>query len=164
MSEFFIKNLEDWDTLAKKIALRLRPGTIITLSGPLGAGKTTFVQALARVLGSRQTPKSPTFSLVRVHRLVPKSGSTPSTPTRIVHVDAYRIEKSEDILPLGLDEALAEPGAILCIEWPEHLASWLAGHADRKINLVIILEKDGMRRVLVKMSNAPGRSSSAGAS
>ena len=63
--EFTITTLEDWRTLAKGLAKILKPGHIFALKGDLGAGKTTFVQALAEAMGSTSTPKSPTFSLMR---------------------------------------------------------------------------------------------------
>jgi tRNA threonylcarbamoyladenosine biosynthesis protein TsaE len=116
---FSIKSLADWDTLAQTIAPDLKAGSILALSGPLGAGKTTFVQALARALGSKDKPKSPTFALMRIYRLKhPKL-------KRLIHVDAYRIENENDLLVLNLDEELAEPGTILAIEWPENIEKWL---------------------------------------
>ncbi len=114
-----IKRLTDWDILAKRITLALKPGMILALSGPLGAGKTTFVQALAKALGAKQTPRSPTFSLVRTYRV------SRGEIRRLVHADAYRIEHSRDLLALNLNEELAEPGTVLALEWPEQVNTWL---------------------------------------
>lgn len=117
-----IKTIDDWKVLAKTIAPELKPGMILALSGPLGAGKTTFVQALAHELGAKDNPRSPTFSLVRTYKV----GARYIVPLRrLVHVDAYRIEKSEDMLPLNLDEELATPGSIIALEWPENVEAWL---------------------------------------
>ena len=92
MKIFIVKNLDDWKTVARAVARELKPGTIIGLSGPLGAGKTTFVQYLANELGAESRPKSPTFTLMRTHRLLENNMMI----TRLVHVDAYRIEREED--------------------------------------------------------------------
>lgn len=133
----------EWDAIAKKIAPLLKSGTILTLSGPLGAGKTTFVQSLARLLGATVRPKSPTFALVRTYKLPPTSYKL----SRLVHVDAYRLEKPEDLLPLDLDEELEEEGTIVAIEWPENVEAWVKRHAGRVVAMKITQEEDGTRRV-----------------
>lgn len=138
---YHVVKLTDWDTVAKALAKTLKPGMIVGLSGPLGAGKTTFVQALARELGIRNLPKSPTFSLVRTYRLP----STVYRLTSLVHVDAYRIEKPEDVLTLGLEDELSQPGTLLMIEWPENIAAWLAKNAAHYLALRIELQADGSR-------------------
>ena len=121
MNEMLIKTVDDWKKLAREIAPSLTSGTVLALSGHLGAGKTTFVQALAEILGAKGSPRSPTFSLVRTYKLKTANDKL----TRLVHVDAYRIERAEDLLPLNLDEELAEPGTILVLEWPENAVSWI---------------------------------------
>lgn len=117
---FIVSRLEDWDLVAKAVANMLSPGSVLALSGPLGAGKTTFVQSLARVLGSKDKPRSPTFSLVRSY----KTGH-PSIK-QLVHVDAYRIEEEQDVLALGLEEYLEDPGTVMAVEWPEQIPSWVS--------------------------------------
>lgn len=123
--------MHDWKNVAQAIIQQLKPGTIIALSGPLGAGKTTLVQFLARELGAETNPRSPTFALIHTYHLKNKLSLK-----RLVHVDAYRIEKPEDILPLNLQEELSEPGTVLAIEWPENIQSWL-----KKINVPKIFIK-----------------------
>jgi tRNA threonylcarbamoyladenosine biosynthesis protein TsaE len=137
---FQIKRIEDWDELAKELVNELKPGSILTLSGPLGAGKTTFVQALARALGVQGNPRSPTFSLMRSY-LFPKG--------KLIHVDAYRLEKPTDVLSLNLDEEFGESGVMLAIEWPENMAGWLEGRSNR-VHLDLSLNKDGSRQVTIK--------------
>lgn len=96
--------------LAEIVALKLRAGDIVTLSGDLGAGKTTFARALIRSLsGDREAEvPSPTFSLVQHY-------STPRLD--LVHADLYRLDDPDEAAELGLGDA-ARSGAVL-IEWPE---------------------------------------------
>ena len=105
------------DLLASRLALSLKAGDVIALSGPLGAGKTTFSRALVARLGGEAEVPSPTFALMQryeTERLV------------LTHCDFYRLEPGE-LDELGLDDALGE-GAVL-IEWPERAQGWLP--ADR---------------------------------
>jgi tRNA threonylcarbamoyl adenosine modification protein YjeE len=95
------------DRLAQRLALILKPGDVIGLSGPLGAGKTTFARMLLARLGAEGEVPSPTFALVQ-------SYATPRFPVN--HCDFYRLEASE-LGELGLDDMLAT--AVTLVEWPE---------------------------------------------
>jgi len=117
--KFLVSKVEDWSLVAKHVVSALTPSTMLLISGPLGAGKTTFVQALAKELGSKKIPKSPSFALVRTYKL-----HNTKQIERLVHVDAYRLESEREALALGLDE-LIEPGSVLAVEWPEKLGGWL---------------------------------------
>jgi tRNA threonylcarbamoyladenosine biosynthesis protein TsaE len=108
-----------WPVVALDVARTLKSGSILALQGELGAGKTTFVQALARALGTKRMPKSPTFSMLRTYPV--KHGAI----RRLLHVDAYRIDDEHDLVPLDLDAELLEPGTILVLEWPENVKTWL---------------------------------------
>lgn len=105
------------DLLASRLALILKPGDVIALSGPLGAGKTTLARALVTRLGDEEEVPSPTFALMQRYE-------TPRLT--LTHCDFYRLEPG-DIDQLGLDDELRE-GAVL-IEWPERAERWLP--ADR---------------------------------
>ena len=96
--------------LAAEVAELVGPGDLVTLSGGLGAGKTTFARALIRRLtgdADLEVP-SPTFLLMQSYE-----GKT----APIVHADFYRIEKPGDLVELGWDEAIE--GALALVEWPE---------------------------------------------
>ena len=105
------------DILASRLASLLKAGDVIALSGPLGAGKTTFARALVTRLDGEGEVPSPTFALMQRYE-------TPRLT--LTHCDFYRLEPAE-LDELGLDDALTE-GAVL-IEWPERAAGWLP--ADR---------------------------------
>lgn len=103
--------------LAREIAGLVGADDLVTLSGDLGAGKTTFVRALLRVLvgdPNLEVP-SPTFTLMQVY---------PAPAFPIVHADLYRIERPEDLAEIGWEEA-AE-GALVLVEWPERAGASLA--------------------------------------
>ena len=101
--------------LAAQLAPWLCVGDVITLQGELGAGKTAFARALINALSPlpEEVP-SPTFTLVQVY-----DAQTPE----IWHFDLYRLEKEEDILELGWEEAKRH--AALLVEWPQRLGGLL---------------------------------------
>ena len=79
----------------------VRPGDVITLSGPLGAGKTSIARGLLAALGLAGEAPSPTFAIVQPY-------APPETRLPVMHVDLYRIEDPDEIEELGLDEARAK--------------------------------------------------------
>jgi tRNA threonylcarbamoyladenosine biosynthesis protein TsaE len=118
------RNPEDTRAIAAKLAQRVRaamPGaqaTVIALRGELGAGKTTFVQGFADAIGVVQTPKSPTFTLM-------KSYAVPSTPYSVWHLDCYRLKGREDLTTLDMHLVLSDPRNIVLVEWPERIGDGL---------------------------------------
>lgn len=111
--------------------------TLITLSGELGAGKTTFTQALARALGVTDTVTSPTFVLEKIYEL-PED----ATFKRLVHIDAYRLTSGDDLGPLAFESLYSDPHTILVLEWPERVSSALPV-AD--VALTLVPNPDGSR-------------------
>jgi tRNA threonylcarbamoyladenosine biosynthesis protein TsaE len=103
-----------------------RPGDLVVLTGPLGAGKTVFAQGIAEGLGVRERVTSPTFVIAHVHR----DGRVP-----FVHVDAYRLSSVAEVDDLDLDASVAE--SVTAVEWGgglvESLAdAWLEVHIARR--------------------------------
>jgi len=103
---------------------QLRAPAVIGLSGELGTGKTTLIQAICRGLGARARATSPTYALVHQYN----AGSTP-----VYHVDCYRLRHPDDARDLGFDDMMREP-AIILIEWPERAGAW-APPLDRHFQL-----------------------------
>jgi tRNA threonylcarbamoyladenosine biosynthesis protein TsaE len=101
--------------LACELAGVLPADTVLALHGPLGAGKTTFVQGLALGLGVAEPVTSPTFNLFTLHR---------GRGRLLAHLDAYRLDHPRQAEALMLDDFLVSPWC-LAVEWPENIAGWL---------------------------------------
>lgn len=131
---------EETRTAGRELARHLRPGALVLLSGPLGAGKTELVRGIAEGLGAGAGEvASPTFALV--HEYGPAGA-----PPLLVHADLYRLLGSTPVPTddLGLEEARAE-GAVVVVEWPEGLAE-----DPGAIRVEIALEEDQARRIVVR--------------
>lgn len=123
-----LKNLEDVRTEAARFASSCVPGagaTVVTLSGELGAGKTTFMQGIARALGVEEAVTSPTFVIMKIYDLVDQPFK------RLVHMDAYRLKGKEHLRVLGWDALIADPANLICIEWPEKIEGAIPEDAIR---------------------------------
>lgn len=99
-----------------------KTAAVIALSGDLGAGKTTFVQTLARVLQIGEVVTSPTFTVMKQYAV---PNQNPYGVERLVHIDAYRLESIAEVGPLRLLEIFATPHTLVCIEWAEKIAEIL---------------------------------------
>jgi N-acetylmuramate 1-kinase len=114
--------------LMTDIAAVIEPGDVITLSGDLGAGKTTFARALIRYLADDDTIEvpSPTFTLTQTYTL-PRF--------TVVHADLYRLSGSAELTELGFDDA--PEGAIALVEWPDRAAGFLPAN---RLEIALTLE------------------------
>src|SRR3989344_5449080 len=97
--------------LAKKLAKNFKGG-VIGLFGELGAGKTMFTQGFANGLGIKEKIISPTFVLIRQHKI-------PNSNNLLFHVDLYRLEKLKDLKQLGLRDSWSNPKDMVLIEWAD---------------------------------------------
>ena len=134
-----VNTLVDWNHLAETVVPELVAGDVLALSGPLGAGKTTFTQALAQTLGVKEVPRSPTFSLMSTYQI----HNHPSF-RRLVHIDAYRLETPGALLALHLEEEPMEPGSLFVIEWPENIQAWF--DRQEKYYFMKIIPQTGEQR------------------
>jgi tRNA threonylcarbamoyladenosine biosynthesis protein TsaE len=134
-----LKNAAATDSFGRTLATVLRRGDVITLSGDLGAGKTSLARGLLAALGLADEAPSPSYSIVIPYH-------PPHTTLPIWHVDLYRIDAPADIEELGLDDALFD-GALI-IEWPERLGdrSW-----PETLQLALLVAEDGSRHLTAKL-------------
>ncbi|GHC77386.1 bifunctional tRNA (adenosine(37)-N6)-threonylcarbamoyltransferase complex ATPase subunit type 1 TsaE/phosphotransferase [Nocardiopsis terrae] len=126
---------EEMRVLGRDLAALARPGDLLILSGPLGAGKTTFTQGLGQGLGVRGSVTSPTFIISRIH---PSLTGGPA----LVHVDAYRLGGPAEIDDIDLDMTL--PESVTVVEWGEGVAE---GLADDRLEIRIERHPDDTRTV-----------------
>jgi len=108
----FLENLSETILFGKEFAQRLKPFSILLLKGPIGSGKTSFVQGIAEGLSIDESITSPTFALSHHYY----SGKLP-----LIHMDLYRLKDSLSAEELFLEEEeeLNQNGGIMIIEWPE---------------------------------------------
>jgi tRNA threonylcarbamoyladenosine biosynthesis protein TsaE len=110
-----LADAQSTDALGARLAGIVRPGDVITLSGPLGAGKTSIARGLLSALGLEEEAPSPTFAIVQPY-------APPEVRLPVLHVDLYRINDVAELEELGLDEARAD--SLLLIEWPERVPGY----------------------------------------
>jgi tRNA threonylcarbamoyladenosine biosynthesis protein TsaE len=115
ISTYTLKGEDDTATLAQALAKKRQTFPLVmTLEGPLGVGKTTFMRFYLAALGWTGSVTSPTYGLIQVYDL---------SWGPLWHVDCYRLTHPDDIYELGLIEAMAQHPC--CIEWPQRIAPFL---------------------------------------
>jgi tRNA threonylcarbamoyladenosine biosynthesis protein TsaE len=131
----------DTERLGAALARALSEGGVVALSGPLGAGKTRLVQAIAVALGiDRADVVSPTFVLVHEYH-----GTRP-----IYHIDAYRLRDEDEFVALGVEEYFPAPNLVL-IEWAERVSRSLP---DDRLQVTIRLGVGDERRIELSATGA----------
>ena len=129
---FELDSLEDTAAFAQKLQPLLKRGDVICLSGDLGSGKTTFVQALGQALGIHEDIDSPSFVMLKEYH----SGRLP-----LYHLDLYRIREPHELMDLGLFDIIEN--GVTAIEWPQ-IAEQLLPYQTLSLHF----EYDGERRKL----------------
>lgn len=127
MFKIVLNSLEDTEKLAKSLASILDKKLLLTLNGNLAAGKTTFTKFLAKNLGIEDTVTSPTFNILKEYE---------TDDIRLCHIDAYRLEGSDE--ELAFEDVFYED-TICLIEWAEYIEDFLP--KDR-MNIDIVLDGD----------------------
>lgn len=110
------KSLADLETCAQFIIENLSPHTIWAFSGNMGAGKTTLIKTICKLLGVTESVSSPTFSIVNEYLT--------NTQERIYHFDFYRLKTEEEAFDMGYEEYFYS-NALCLIEWPEKISNLL---------------------------------------
>jgi tRNA threonylcarbamoyladenosine biosynthesis protein TsaE len=146
------KSPKETQRLAARMAKKILRGTsgavavVLALQGNLGAGKTTFVQGFAGVLGIKEKILSPTFILMRKHIIKHKHFK------HFYHIDCYRLKDEIDLKILGVEEIMEDPRTIIVIEWPERVKKILPKsattinfkHGKNDIRFLTIKEQTGI--------------------
>ncbi len=132
MVEYIVKSKEDTKKLAENIASNVNKGTVITLTGTLGAGKTFFTECFINYFNKKENRTienvvSPTFNLVKVYN---------TDNFDIYHFDLYRLKNREEVFELGIEDAFEN---VALIEWPELILDFLP---ENTININIKLVDD----------------------
>ncbi len=134
-----IESLDKIDDAAREFVSLMDDNTIFAFYGGMGAGKTTFINALSRALGvGEDATGSPTFALINEYR-------SDTTAELIYHFDLYRIEDLEEALDLGIEDYF-ESGAVCLLEWPERIDALLP---DDTVKVEITVNPDESRTLTV---------------
>lgn len=126
---------EETSSIADEFAEIIKPGSIITLTGDLGAGKTFFVKEVCKKLGIENSA-SPTFSIVNEY----------DGDIKVYHFDFYRIKDLEELYDIGIEEYFSDNKAVTFIEWAEKFLSVIPKNV---INITISEEGNGGRRITI---------------
>ena len=136
MQNFLSKSLEDTEKVAGIILDKAKNtpvdgALVISLSGNLGAGKTTLTQSIAKHLGISDHVKSPTFLIMETYPI------SFGRFHQLIHIDAYRIESPGEIKSLWFTDFIKDQGNLIILEWPEKIPSLVPENALR-VNLSFI--------------------------
>lgn len=144
--EVTTKASSETQKVGRNFAKQLKGGEILALVGELGAGKTTFVQGLARGLGIKQRINSPTFILMRSY---PVTQLPNNLITNFCHIDLYRLEGdlTDEVRNLGLDDIWGKKETVFVIEWAEKIRDIIPKNA---IWIKIEITNDDKRKITLK--------------
>lgn len=109
----WLKHIEDASRSVDRTTTK--GALVVGLSGHLGAGKTAFVKAVAKILGVSQEITSPTFVLMKFY------DTTSKVWPHLVHIDAYRLEKPQELDALNWEKLVSDPHNLILVEWPENV-------------------------------------------
>lgn len=130
-----INSLDELDDVAQAVVESLEGRTVVAFDAPMGAGKTTLISRIARLLGSKDDVTSPTFAIVNQYE----------GERTIYHFDMYRIERIEEALDFGSEEYFAS-GDLCLVEWPEKIEPLLP--EDTMVVRIEIVSENARRFVI----------------
>ena len=129
----------------------LQGANMVGLYGELGAGKTTFMKGVAKYFGIIETIQSPTFVIEKIYEIENNRQKTIDKKFKhLIHIDAYRIEKSNEMINLGWNEIIADPENLIFVEWPERIIDIMPKHSKIYFEHLNIKGNDSKRKVTIK--------------
>lgn len=144
MTERISRTDADTKAIATELAAQCEAGDIVTLTGDLGAGKTTFTKGVAEYLGITKEIVSPTFTIMNVYE------TAHPTIKRLVHIDTYRLKSLDELLGIGVEDFVGAPDTLSVIEWPELADQFLQ---NKNVTAVILAHNnDGSRAITVSQT------------
>ena len=136
-----IRNITDLPAAAETFMKAMGGRKHFAFHAPMGAGKTTFISELCKILGAEDEASSPTFSIVNEYAV---PGEKP-----VFHFDFYRIETVEELLDMGLDDYW-DSGAVCLMEWPENALDFLP---EDTVDVNIEVGEDGSRVITADLAD-----------
>ena len=137
-----LKDAAASEDFGAKLAKLVRAGDVVTLSGPLGAGKTSIARGLLAALGLAGEAPSPSFAIVQPYR-------PPEVELPVLHVDLYRLDDPAEVEELGLEDERGD--GLLLVEWTERAG---VGAWPDALALSLAMEPDGGRRLTARVPAA----------
>ncbi len=142
MATIKIDSLNSIDQAAKEFVAQMGDETVYAFYGEMGAGKTTFINALCKALGVEDdTTNSPSFSIINEYR-------SDTTAELIYHFDLYRLENLEEAFDIGVEDYF-DSGALCLLEWPERIEDILP---DDTVKVEIKINGDDTRELVISRS------------
>ncbi len=139
-TEIQIKTPENLPEAAREFASLMGDETVYAFRGEMGAGKTTFISALAKELGVEDdTANSPSFAIINEYR-------SDTTAELIYHFDLYRLDSVEEALEIGIEDYF-DSGALCLLEWPERIEPLLP---DDTVEVEVRVNPDESRTLIVR--------------
>lgn len=120
--------------------------TVVGLSGDLGAGKTAFTKCVASILGITEVVTSPTFILEKVY-IIPRGSIVDELFTKLIHIDAYRLEGGKEMRALDWDALLLDEHNLILLEWPERVSDAMP---KDMIKLSFNYVSEGVRSIVIE--------------
>ena len=139
MKSIKITSLANIDDAAKEFVATMGDETVYAFYGEMGAGKTTFINALCKALGvEKDTTNSPSFSIINEYR-------SDTTAELIYHFDLYRLENLEEAFDIGVEDYF-DSGALCLLEWPERVEDILPNDT---VKVEIKINDDDSRELII---------------
>ena len=140
--KYLSESLEETNKIAEDFINKIKEiktdkALIVGLFGDLGSGKTTFTQAVGKILGIKEIMTSPTFVIQKNYQI--NSTNYQLQAKKLIHIDAYRLESGKELISLDFIEMQNDPQNLILIEWPERVGGVLPADLIR-VNFKFISE------------------------